>query len=276
MSRKYISGLSVAKLSEYGRVALLVLFFQMLGFAQTSAPKITDWVTDQTGTLSDQEKSILGKRLKSFNDTTSNQVIILMVASLEGKPIEDYALEIGRNNLVGTKDKNNGIVFLIVKNEKKMRIEVGRGLEGALPDITAGSIIRNEVSPFFKQQRYFDGIASGLDAIIKATAGEYHVKAEKNKGKKPFSGIGAIIFIVIFVLFVLPRRLGFMPLFFGGFGGFGGGRGFGGGGSDGGGFGGFSGGGGGFGGGGASGDCRVIVIVILVIAMDLLLLPSCA
>lgn len=229
--------------------AILIISLAGTSFAQPKVPKLTEWITDLTGTLSNQQKTILAKKLITYNDTTSNQIAVLVIPSLDGTPIEDYALEVGRQNKIGTKQLNNGILFLIVKNDKKLRIEVGPGLEGALPDALAASILRDEVSPYFKQSLYFEGMASGIDAIIKATAGEYHANPVKHKEKKKSTGFGSIIFIILLLLFIFTRgRIGFLPFFFGGFGGGGGG------GSNDGGFGGFSGGGGDFGGGGASGD----------------------
>lgn len=235
---------------------IMLLFcspLQTTATAQPSIPQITEYVTDLTGTLSPQEKAALSRKLVRFSDTTSNQIVVLVIPSLEGKAIEEYAIETARQNKIGSKDRNNGILFLIAKNDKKMRIEVGPGLEGALPDALAGSILRNEVTPYFQKGLFFDGIVSGVEAIQKATAGEYHAVPEKHRTKKSGSGIGTIIFIIIALIFIFSRgRLGFLPFFFGGFGG--GGFGGGGGGSDDSGFGGFSGGGGDFSGGGASGD----------------------
>ncbi len=230
---------------------VLVLVSADISYSQKAAPVLNGWITDQTGILSPQEKNSLSQKLQRYNDTTSNQVAVLIIPSLDNTPIEDFALATARGTKIGTKNLNNGVLFLIVINDKKIRVEVGSGLEGALPDALAGQIIRNEVSPYFKSQKYYEGIASGIDGIIKATAGEYKVKAVKTERGKGGSGFGAIVFIIIILLLIFSRRgFGFLP-FIGLFGGGGfGGRG--GGSDDGGGFGGF--GGGGFSGGGASGD----------------------
>ena len=155
-------------------------------------------------------------------------------------------------NRIGTKGNDNGILFLVVKEDRKMRIEVGYGLEGALPDALASSIIRNEVAPYFKRDDYASGIIAGLTAIISATKGEY-TNTRKRRDNDEDGGFpwGFLAFIIIFLVFGRKRGgLGTL-LLLGALGG--GGRssgGFGGGGFSGGGFGG---GGGGFGGGGASG-----------------------
>ncbi len=239
-------------------IYLTVIFASVstnISYSQKPAPVLNGWITDQAGILSPQEKNSLAGKLQRYNDTTSNQIAVLIIPSLENSPIEDFALAVARGTKIGTKNLNNGVLFLIVTNDRKMRIEVGSGLEGPLPDALAGQIIRNEVSPYFKVQKYYGGIASGIDGIIKATAGEYKVKAVKSqRGSKGSSGFGTIIFIIVILIAIFSRRrFGFLP-FLGLMSGFGGGGfgGRGGGGSDGGGFGGF--GGGGFSGGGASGD----------------------
>ena len=237
------------RILRYSLLSLALLAIPLFG--EASVPKLTQWTTDLTGTLSENQIETITRRLKQFEDTTSNQIAVLIVPSLDGMDMADYAYQVASQNQIGTKQLNNGILVLIAKNDKKARIEIGAGLEGALPDATASYIVRNEMIPFFKEGDYFGGISAGVDAITKTTAGEYKIKPEKKDQGKKFNGFSLIIIILFIVFSVLPRRR--RGIFFGGFGGFGpGGGGFGSGG--GGGFGGFSGGGGGFGGGGAGGS----------------------
>ncbi|MBI2419545.1 MAG: TPM domain-containing protein [Ignavibacteriales bacterium] len=239
-------------------IVLVLLLLQSIAYAQPQVPQLTQWVTDQTSTLTPEEIQQLSRALVTFQDSTSNQVVVLIIPTLDDYPLEDYAYEVAVKNKVGSKENKNGILILIVKNDRKVRIEVGYGLEGPLPDATTNYIIRNEMIPHFKTNNYFTGIGAGVTAIIKATAGEYKITAKKSSKKSKGMGIGAIILALIFI-FVIPRlsRRGiFYGGILGGLGGFGGG-GFGGGssgGGDGGGFSGFSGGGGDFGGGGSSGS----------------------
>lgn len=234
------------------KISLILLFAGIL-YSQPAIPVLKYYATDLTSTLKSDQLGFLNQDLKIFDDSTSNQVVFLMMSSLEGYPIEMFAYETADKNKVGTKENSNGVLFLVAKNDRKMRIEVGYGLEGALPDALCSSIIRNEVAPFFKKEDYYSGVKSGLDAIKKATVGEYKREADEEGDGK---GIGFWVVIAIIILFSLFGKGGrgkgsAVPIILGGILGSGGGRsgGFGGGG----GFGGFSGGGGGFGGGGASG-----------------------
>lgn len=244
------------------RIFLIFLLFVQVLYSQPVVPELKLWATDFTNTLSPSELSTLNKKLKDYEDTTSTQLVFLMISSLQDYPIEYYTLEVAEKNKIGTSKNDNGLLFFVAKNDRKVRIEVGYGLEGAIPDALAGSIIRNVVIPHFRNNDYYSGIDSGIDAIIKAAAGEY--KQEKKEETKPVSGIFVTLFIIfiLYMMFFRGRRRGgivFLPGTLGGLGGkhksSGWGGGFGGfGGGGGGGFGGFSGGGGGFGGGGASGS----------------------
>lgn len=232
-------------------VISLVYFFSFSLFGQ-EIPKLKQYANDFTNTLSSQQLNSINSALKYFDDSTSTQIVLLIINTLEGYPIEMFAQETAEQNKIGTKENSNGVLFLVVKDDRKMRIEVGYGLEGALPDALASSIIRNEVAPFFKKGQYYKGIVSGLNSIILATQGEYKSVKKKNKKERGLP-LGFIIFIIIFWLLFIRGRggRGGGLIYLGGLGGFGSGSsgGFSGGGS----FGGFSGGGGSFGGGGASG-----------------------
>jgi uncharacterized protein len=229
--------------------------------------KIAHYVTDQTGTLTSSEISSLEEKLSNFDKETSTQVVVYMMSTLGGESLEETSYDIAEKNGIGQKSKNNGVLLFIVKDDRKLRIEVGYGLEGALPDALAGQIIRKEITPYFKQGKYYEGIDAGVDAIMSATKGEYTQDKQYSEKKNSDFGVGCcgvpILVLVIFLFFgvffvsSILRRI------------FGWGRGSGrsswwnsGGWSSGSGsswssgssFGGFSGGGGSFGGGGASGS----------------------
>lgn len=240
------------------KILLFLLFFSA-AYSQPQVPQLQYWANDFTNTLTQEQLNSLNFKLKSFQDSTSNQVVLLMIATLNNYPLDYYSMDVAEKNKIGTKEHDNGILFLVVKNDRKMRIEVGYGLEGALPDALTSSIIRNEISPYFRSEQYYNGVQAGLNAIISAIKGEY-TAPKNNRNEKNKSPAITILMIIIFIIifFIRGGRRGLGSfIFYGGMGGFGGsrgGRGFGGfGGGGGGGFGGFSGGGGSFGGGGASG-----------------------
>jgi uncharacterized protein len=218
-------------------------------------------VTDLTGTLTRDQIATLERKLVAFERETTNQIAVLLIPSLEGDSLEDYSIRLAEKWKIGQTRRNNGVILLVVKNDRKMRIEVGYGLEGALPDALAGTIIRNEITPRFKEGQFYQGIEAGINSIIAATKGEYKAGPRKTKSQidslVPFLIVGA--FIIFFMLAASQaRRKGYHS---GGSRGWRSGGGFFGGGPFMGGSGGwssggdsFSGGGGDFGGGGASGD----------------------
>ncbi len=234
---------------------IVLLFLINTAFAQ-DFHKLSKFANDFTGTLTSDQVNRINSGLKTFDDSTSNQVVFLMIKTLDGYPIDMYTYETAEQNGIGTKENSNGILFFVAKDDRKMRIEVGYGLEGALPDALASSIIRNDVAPYFKKNQYYEGTVSGLNSILAATRGEYKGNPKSdNENQFP---IGTIIFIlfIIFSMFGKKGRgggSGGLLLLGSALGGFGN-RSGGGGSFGGGGFGGFSGGGGSFGGGGASGS----------------------
>lgn len=232
---------------------ILFFLFSLVMYGQ-EIPELDSYATDLTNTLSNEQLEYLDSGLRSFEDSTSNQIVFLMIQSLDGYPIEMYTNETAEKNKIGTEENDNGVLFFVAKNDRKMRLEVGYGLEGALPDALASSIIRNDVAPYFKREQYYKGTLAGLNSIIAATKGEYK-GGPRSKDENNGLPIGTILFILL-VLFSIFRRRGRggrgggFIYYGGGLGGLGRGSG----GGFGGGFGGFSGGGGSFGGGGASGS----------------------
>lgn len=224
-------------------------------------------VIDNANILSSSEQATLEQKLVALDDSTSNQISILTIKSLNGEPIEDVANATFREWGIGNKKTKNGVLVLVAIEDRKIRIEVGYGLEGAIPDITANDIINNDIKPNFKRGNYFDGLNEAVDNLSKAAAGEYHLAREK-KSSRSNGGGGSIlgIIIIVIIIIVLTSRGGggrggrgggdfITPFIIGSMLGGGGNRGGGwsdSGGDSGGGFGGF--GGGDSGGGGASGS----------------------
>jgi uncharacterized protein len=252
---------------------LMVLALVMVMPSRAQVPPPSDrLVTDLADFLEPVEERALERKLRAYADTTSTQIVVVTVQNLDGMESQEFALEIGRTWGVGQEGRDNGIVFLVSRAERQIRIEVGYGLEGAVPDAIASRIVREVVTPSFKQGQFFAGINAGVDLIMAAAAGEFEGLPTSGRSGSG-GGIDPIFLYLafIFIYFVISgirnkgggkggyrkgRRDGLPIIFWGGGlhggnrgGGFGGGMG---GGFGGGGFGGF--GGGGFGGGGAGGS----------------------
>ena len=251
----------------------LLLLFAAIGFAQTFPAKPNRLVNDYTQTLSQDQINQLEQKLVAFDDSSSTQIAVVIIKSLEGYEVADYTQRLAESWGVGGAKNNNGVVFLVSLGDRKVTIQTGYGVEGALPDAIARRIIENEITPNFKSGNYFAGIDQGTNAIISYTKGEYKNDTPKKRKKSGGSMIPFIVIFIIIILIAIKRgggsggsqviggRGSASPFWWmllgsqlgrggGGFGGFSGGSGgFGGGG---GGFGGF--GGGSFGGGGSSGS----------------------
>lgn len=249
-------------------ITILLSLTTTVAFAQIEKelpvkPNPPKLVVDFTGTLAQDQQAALEQKLTSFDDSTSIQIAVVIIQTTGDRDISDYAVALGRNWGIGNKEFNNGILLLVAKNDRKIWIATGYGLEGALPDITAKSIIENEITPNFKESDFYRGLDEGTNAIISATKGEYKAPENYNSRKKGTRrNPGLLIMIVIFIIiWLIKNRRGGggtygrgghrsfgAPFFFpigGGSSGFGGS-------SGGGGFGGF--GGGSFGGGGSGGS----------------------
>jgi len=247
----------------------LSLIFSVSVYAETHVvpkkPSLAEGlVLDQTKTLTSEQIHTLREKLLAYDRSTSNQIAIVIIPALKGNSIEDVALEIGRGWGVGQANNDNGVVILIAKDDRKMRIEVGTGLEGAVTDYVTSSIIQNTLRPNFREDNYYRGLTEAVDEIIKAAEGRY--TAPEGYGKKVGIKKWHIILGIIVIWIILGAigrggkgggvvsRRGYNtwggPIWWGGGGHSSGGGGWSGGG--GGGFGGF--GGGSFGGGGSSGS----------------------
>ena len=232
----------------------LILFVCGSTLAQRAVPPHGGvWVHDEAKVLSVGTVAQLEQILKAERDSTSNQIAILIVPTLQGEDIDGFGIRVADAWKAGDKKNDNGVIFIVSIQDKKMRIEVGMGLEGVLTDALSSRINRNEVAPNFRQGNYDAGITAGTIAIIQAIKGTYvndsPPQQRKRGGRSPLTTLVLIIIIIVF----MSRRKGGG----GGMGGYwaagaagallgGGGRsGSWGGGSD-------FGGGGGFGGGGSS------------------------
>lgn len=241
------------------RILSLVLCWMFIGLASAQAqfqvPSLTGPVIDEAGYLTRSDRQALMQLLYDFNRRGKAQLQVLVVQSLQGTPIEQASIQITDQWKLGDAKKDNGVLFLVSAQDRQMRIEVGQGLEGAIPDVIAKRIISDQVIPLFRSKRFSDGIVLGAHEILRLADKEFadeNIAPEESKGGA--LPIGAVIFLIL-IISVLGRfgGGGGRRLRGGGWGGgyYGGG---GGGWSSGGGGGGWSGGGGGFSGGGASGS----------------------
>ena len=278
MAGKTASGNQMKKILS---ILLLVVLFAGQGlFAQVipARPNPPQLVNDLAHVMTADQVSALERKLDAYDDSTSNQIVIVTVPTTGDYSIEDYALKILRDWGVGNKKNNNGVVVLAAIQDRKVTISTGYGLEGAIPDVTAKSIIDNSIVPNFKggsDDNYYRGLDGAVDDLIKAAAGEYKAPqgyAQRGRHSNGWGGniIGLIVIIFIIIIFISRGRgggggggglfggSGILPFIIGDMlgssmrGGGGGGWSGGGGDSGGGGFGGFGGGSGG--GGGASGS----------------------
>ncbi len=245
----------------------LISFF---GYSQNFPAKPDHLVNDYTNTLSQDQIANLERKLVAFNDSTSIQVAVVIIQTLDGYEINDYGYQLGRAWGIGGKEKNTGVLVLASLGDRKVTIQTGYGMEGVLPDAITKRIIENEIKPNFKNGDYYGGMDAATNAIISYTKGEYKNNNPKKSGKGGSFPVLLVVLIVIIVISLIGRggKGGGGRNVIGGRGaanifwwsllsgmansGRGGGGGFGGGSSGGGGFGGF--GGGSFGGGGSSGS----------------------
>jgi uncharacterized protein len=252
--------------------AWLLILSVVQASAQDFPAKAQTLVSDFTGTLSSEQSSALERKLVAFDDSSSNQVAVVLIRSVGDYDISQYASELAERWGVGRGGKDNGIILLAALNDRKVTIQTGYGLEGAIPDAIAKRIIENEIKPAFRSGDYYTGLDRATDAIIAYTKGEYKNEDPRKKPSGRGGGFPVALIVIIILVFLISRggggrggqiiggRGGASPFWWfllgsglgrgsrgggGGWGGFSGGGG-------GGGFGGF--GGGRFGGGGASGS----------------------
>lgn len=177
---------------------LLIFFLWCLPYSVCAleVPKVQGYVNDYAGMISPPAKSKLEEALRTFEQSDSTQIVILTVPSLEGENIEEFGIKVGEAWKVGKKGKDNGILFIVSKQERKIRIEVGYGLEGKLTDLTAGRIIDLVIKPRFKQEDFDGGFIAGVSSLIDATRGEF--RAEPRPARRGQKGISPFLSILLF------------------------------------------------------------------------------
>lgn len=238
----------------------LLLLWQASAQAQSAPefPELTGRVVDNAEMLSPKVERSLSQMLEAHEQSTTEQVVVVTLPNLQGYAIEDFGYQLGRHWGIGQKGEDNGALLIVAEEERRIRIEVGYGLEGRLTDATSATIINQIITPAFRQGDFSTGIANGAAAMVQVLGGEPLAVPDSSRsgaeGDRPHPALGILFFVIVLLAFFgggvggRRGRGGRSALLAGALiGGLGGGRGGGFGG------GGFGGGGGGFGGGGASG-----------------------
>ncbi|MDO8249585.1 MAG: YgcG family protein [Rhodoferax sp.] len=192
----------------------VTLCWTLVAAAQVPVPPLTGHVTDQTGTLTAEQKDSLEQTLTAFEARKGSQLAVLVLASTAPEEIEPYALRVAEQWKLGRKKVDDGAILVVAKNDRTLRIEVGYGLEGALNDLTSKRIISEIILPRFKSQDFYGGITAGVGQIIRVIDGE----PLPEPGKQPAGSLGdvrqyaPIVFILAIVVGgVLRAALGRVP-----------------------------------------------------------------
>lgn len=243
------------------KIILIILAVLIIGqiSAKVKLPELKMLVTDNAGVLNSNQERELESALRALEQSSTAEVAVVTVRDLEGLSIEEYSIRLVEKWQLGKSDRDNGVLLLVSTGDRKVRLEVGYGLEGVLTDAHSSYIINTKIIPAFREGSYYEGIKSGVLAVsgeitrTSTISPEELAKYERSKNRRQKEG-GIPVGVIIFLLFIIlsgRRRRGILPWLL--MGSMMGGRGSSRGGFGSGGFGGFSGGGGSFGGGGASG-----------------------
>jgi uncharacterized protein len=196
---------------------LIVAFFltAQVALGQDPLPDLTARVTDQTGTLSDSEIQTLSRKLEQFEQSKGSQIAILILPTTGDETIEGYGIRLAEKWKLGRDGVDDGVILLVAKADRKVRIEVGYGLEGAIPDAYAKRIIERIIIPEFRAGHFFDGINEATDAMISLANEEdlpVVTSEETTSTRASRKGFGGLVFFGIFIYFillgVLSKRLG--------------------------------------------------------------------
>ena len=150
----------------------LCFWFALSAWAQVAVPDLSRRVTDLSGTLSAQQTSELEGKLATFEAQKGSQIAVLIVPTLEGEEIAQFGIRVADKWKIGRTKVDDGVILIVAKNDRKLRIEVGYGLEGAIPDAIAKRVIAETITPYFKAGDYYGGIAAGVGQLVKLIDGE--------------------------------------------------------------------------------------------------------
>lgn len=165
-------------------------------------PQYQGYVTDLAGMISPAERQRLEQTLLAFEQSDSTQIAVLTIPSLEGDGLEDFSIRTVEAWKIGQKGKDNGVLLLVSKGDRKIRIEVGRGLEGVLTDLLAGRIVDQVISPRFKAGQLDEGFAAGVSAIISAARGEFKGAGRPGRGAGTSGQSSLFNYLIFFAILV--------------------------------------------------------------------------
>jgi uncharacterized protein len=200
--------------TRFWLAALLAALVQ-LDASAAEVPFLSGRVNDLAELLKPSTVAELESVLKSHEDSTSNQVVVLTIPSLEGEPLEEYSIRVAETWKLGQKGKDNGVLLLVSRNDRKVRIEVGRGLEGYLTDQLCGMIIRHEIVPRFRDGDFDGGVRAGVVAVLQVIQGSYVAEEEGELGDLPARLVGFLLFLIVVGIFTIIAVFskGFMSWF---------------------------------------------------------------
>ncbi len=184
---------------------LLPLLVAIAAQAQAALPQNDGWVTDLAGLLKPLEEKALEQELEAYKRRTGRELAILSVTEIGGQPIERFALEVARAWKIGSPEASNGALLVVVKADRALRIEVGRGLEGALTDSICGRIIREVIVPSFREGGYYTGLVAGVEAMQKVLGGG-ELPESLRHGQNAYAGIKALLIFVLIIFWIVATR----------------------------------------------------------------------
>lgn len=205
--------IAIRKIS-YIWVGALILFLWVPLAYGLDVPKLKGHVNDYADILSPYTESQIEGVLSQLEQTDSTQIVVLTISSLEGDALGDYSIRVAEEWKIGQKDSDNGAILLIAKNDRKLRIEVGYGLEGSLTDLISGRIIRGIIAPQFKSGNFDRGVMEGVQAMILAVRGEFKATAKTSRDtRRKSSGHSKLFVLIVFIYLInmmgrLRRPLG--------------------------------------------------------------------
>jgi len=192
-------------------IIILLLFFASPVLAYYNPGQPSGFVNDYTGTFVAEQKSALENKISQFEKETSNEISVVLIPSLEEDTIENFAVKLFEDWKIGKKTNDNGVLILVAKDDRKMRIEVGYGLEGALTDAQSNWIINQVMQPAFRANDFYGGLDKAVDQIIAATKGEYvpsdsqKKSSSSGRGFDPFDVMWFGVFIFVWIASILGR-----------------------------------------------------------------------